>query len=110
MAVDPDAVRTRLVGENGTLDEDELARVCAAVDEWADRHYDVTDPPADFEQGLIMRASRLYRRKHSPDGISGADDLAPIRVPTFDAEEARLLSGRLKTAGLFGPSENVVEE
>ena len=110
MAVDPTDVIAWLGVDTGVIDAELLARVCASVDDWADRHYDVTDPTDEVDQALIMQAGRLYRRRRSPDGISGADDLAPIRVHTFDGDVARLLSGRLKTAGLFGPSANVVVE
>lgn len=103
-------VREWLGDVDSVIDVDVLTRVCAAVDDWAARHYDLTSPTDEVDQALIMQAGRLYRRRHSPDGISGADDLAPIRVPVFDADVARMLSGRLRTAGLFGPSANVVEE
>ena len=112
MAVDPDDVIAWLGGTDAMagVDTAVLTRVCAAVDDWADRHYDVTTPTDEVDQALIMQAGRLYQRRHSPDGISGADDLAPIRIHTFDGDVARLLSGRLRTAGLFGPSANVVVE
>lgn len=92
----------------GTLDTDLITRVIAAVDEHADRHYDLTTvaPTDEHDQALIMQAARLYTRRHSPAGFSGSDDLAPVQVRTFDPDIARMLAGRLRTAGLFGPSEN----
>ena len=112
MAVDPDDVIAWLGGADAMagVDTDVLTRVCAAVDDWAGRHYDLTDPTDEHDQALIQEAGRRYQRKHSPDGLSGTDDLAVIRVPTYDREVLNALSGRLKTAGLFGPSANVVVE
>ena len=109
MAVDPANVLEWLGVDTGVIDADVLARVCEAVDDWAGRHYDLTSPTAEHELALIMECGRRYRRRRSPDGWSGTDDLAPIRILAFDPDVTRMLSGRLKTAGLFGPSANVVE-
>lgn len=81
-----------------------LARVKVAVDAWAAQHYDLTGAGGDADQALIMQCARLYTRKHSPDGIAGADDLTPIRVQSFDVDVQRLLAPYLKVSGLFGPT------
>ena len=113
MAVDPADVVAWLGGADAMAGYDEtvLERVCAAVDGWADRHFDIPDTPnAEIEQGLIQEAGRRWSRKYSPDGLSGSGDLVPIRVPTWDPDAERALNSVRKTAGLFGPSENVVVE
>lgn len=110
MALDPADVLAWLGVDETDVDAAVLARVCAAVDDHAARHYDLTDPTDEHDLALIMQGGRLYRRRYSPDGISGADDLAPIRVHTFDGDVQRMLAGRLLTAGIFGPSANVVTE
>ena len=113
MAVDPDDVIAWLGGADAMagFDNDVLTRVCAAVDEWAAARYELVTPAAteEHEQALIQEAARRYQRRHSPDGLTGVDELTAIRVPTFDREVLLALSGRLKTAGIFGPSANVVE-
>lgn len=111
MAWDITDVEKWLSAPAGTIDADELTRVIDSVIDHADRHYDlITVAPTDeHDQALIMQSGRLYRRKHSPGGFSGSDELGAVRVMTFDPDIARLLSGRLKTAGLFGPSANTAE-
>lgn len=95
----------------GALDADLLGRVIDAVNTHAARHYTIDDVddggPVDAErdQALLMQAHRLYQRKHSPGGYSGADELGPIKVQAFDVDVQRLLAGRLIVAGIFGPSE-----
>lgn len=96
----------------GDLIADEVQDAIDANDAWAARHLKaaaLADPDADVTKGLVMRAAKLYVRKHSPGGWSGSDDLNPLPVRAYDPDISSLLSGALITAGLFGPSANVVE-
>lgn len=94
----------------GTIDADLLARVVAAVNAHAARHYDLTDAgdgtDTERDQALIMECGRLYSRRHTQNGYAGAGDYGPVRVLTFDADVQRLLAGRMLTAGMFGPTED----
>lgn len=93
----------------GALNQTVLTRIKAAVDQHAAKHYDLADPAEEHDQALIEECARRYRRKHTSGGTSGTGDLAPIVVTSFDTDTAELLADRLITAGLFGPSANVVE-
>lgn len=97
-----------------TFDADVLQRVIDTVIAHAGRHYDLADISAGLDterdQALIMEAGRLYERKHTTNGYVGADELGAVRVTTFDPDVRRLLAGRLRTAGIFGPSENTEDD
>lgn len=109
MAIDVEEVRTWLGDVDDVIDTDVLTRVCAAVDDWADQHYDVTSPTEEVDQALIEIAGYEYQRRHTTAGLSGSDDLTPL--PRFIPREVlKHLAGRLKTPGLFGPSANFDEE
>jgi hypothetical protein len=90
-----------------SLDATVLDRLIAGVTDHAGDHYTQADVSEDrWDQALIMQTGRLWQRKYSPDGLAGtgSDDLAPIRIPSFDVDVQRLLSRGLKVAGLFGPT------
>lgn len=99
--------------ETPQLDGDLVDRVIDAVYAHGTRHYDLEDAgddtDAERDQALIMESARLYQRKHSQNGYVGSDELGAVRVLIFDHDVRRLLSGRMITAGLFGPSENTAE-
>jgi hypothetical protein len=108
MAIVVQDVRDWLGDVDDEIDETILTRICATVDDWADEHYDVTDPTDQVEQALIEIAGYTYQRRHATGESSGSDFLTPL--PRFIPRETlKHLMGRLKTAGIFGPSANVVE-
>lgn len=92
------------------LDADKLARVIDSVTEWADKRYDiVTALEVGHEQALIMASANLWRLQYGSGGASGSGDRAPVST-AFDAAVLDGLADRLLTAGMFGPSANVVTE
>lgn len=93
----------------GALNQDVLDRIKAAVDQHAAKHYDLADPAEEHDQALIEECARRYRRRVSTGNTSGTGDSAAIVVTSFDTDIAELLADRLITAGIFGPSANVVE-
>lgn len=93
----------------GSLDQPILTRIKSAVDSFAGDHYDLADATERHDQALIEECGRRYRRKVSSGGTSGTGDSSAIFVASFDSDVAELLADRLKTAGIFGPSANVVE-
>lgn len=42
--------------------------------------------PAGVKQATLLQASRLYRRKDSPEGVAGSDQWGLIRVPHLDPD------------------------
>lgn len=94
----------------GDLNQDVLERIKAAVDSYAADRYDLTAPTERHDQALIEECARRYRRKLGTGGTSGTGDSGPIVVSSFDRDTAELLADRLITAGIFGPSANVVDE
>lgn len=106
MAFDRNDVESWLSLPADSLDVTKLDRLIAAVNAHAADHYDLTDPDERVDQALIMQTARLWQRQYTADGIAfaGSDEQAPVRVLVFDQDVARLLGGRLKVTGLFGPT------
>jgi hypothetical protein len=86
--------------ELGTLTGPKLAlmqRVVDAVVVHVRKHYvDPTSltPPesdADWKLAQTMTAARYWKRKTSPEGVIGFDDLGPIRITRLDADVEKLL-------------------
>lgn len=48
--------------------------------------------PAAVAQATFLQASRLYRRKDSPEGVAGANDWGLVRVPNLDPDVKALLA------------------
>lgn len=48
--------------------------------------------PAAVQRATILQASRLYRRKDSPEGVAGANEWGLVRVPNFDPDVKALLA------------------
>ncbi|WET79239.1 phage gp6-like head-tail connector protein [Amycolatopsis sp. QT-25] len=48
--------------------------------------------PDDIVQATLLQAARLYRRKDSPEGISGSAEWGLIRVSRTDPDVAALIS------------------
>jgi hypothetical protein len=48
--------------------------------------------PAAVHQATLLQAARLYRRKDSPEGVSGSADWGLVRVPNLDPDVKALLA------------------
>lgn len=48
--------------------------------------------PADVVMATLLMASRLFKRKDSPEGVSGFGEFGAVRVPTNDPDIERLLA------------------
>lgn len=42
--------------------------------------------PPPIKEACLLRASRLYKRRESPDGVAGASDFGVIRVGRYDPD------------------------
>lgn len=73
-----------------------LADVCSAVNEWVSRLSWVSagaDPnvwPVSADQGAVMLAARMYRRRNTPGGVESFDGSA-VYVPRRDSDVDMLL-------------------
>ncbi len=47
--------------------------------------------PANQEQGAVMLAARVYRRRNSPSGVESLGELGPVYVSRNDPDIAALL-------------------
>lgn len=86
--------------ELGTLTGSKLTlmqRVVDAVVVHVKKHY--VDPTtlvpaesdADWKLAQTMTAARYWKRKQSPEGVIGIDELGPIRITRLDADVDKLL-------------------
>jgi hypothetical protein len=48
--------------------------------------------PSAVEQATLLQATRLYRRKDSPEGVAGGADWGLVRVPNLDPDVKALLA------------------
>ena len=48
--------------------------------------------PIQVKHALLMRANALYRRRQTPEGISGVGDFAVVRVSRFDPDVETLVA------------------
>lgn len=48
--------------------------------------------PTEVAQATLLQATRLYRRKDSPEGVAGSADWGLVRVPNLDPDVKALLA------------------
>jgi hypothetical protein len=49
----------------------------------------------ETQEAIVLLASRLYKRRNSPEGVAGWNDLGVIRIISTDPDIARLLERKL---------------
>lgn len=70
-----------------------LDRVVAAVTEHITANYQTDTPFSQSqEQAVILQASRLWRRRNTPEGIAAFADLSALRIDSLDRDVAMLLT------------------
>ena len=50
---------------------------------------------AEVQEAIVLLASRLYKRRSSPEGVAGWGDLGVIRIVANDPDIAHLLEHHL---------------
>jgi hypothetical protein len=99
---DLDALRA-LVGAKTTEGDKVLSQCLEAAGAWV---YDRVRPSAvkqpEVVQAVLMLASRLYKRRLSPEGVAGWDDLAAVRVVARDPDIDRLIEQYVDTYKVWG--------
>jgi hypothetical protein len=92
----PDLVAAWLKLTPTAADDALLTDVCAAVNDWVARLEWVRagpDPnvwPRSADQGAVMLAARMYRRRNTPGGVESFTDTV-IYVPRRDSDVDQLL-------------------
>jgi hypothetical protein len=92
-----------MIGSVSTKDDDVLAQCLEAAGTWV---YDrisvafVTKP--EIVQAVLMLASRLYKRRQSPEGIVTWDEVGPVRVLARDPDIERLIEQYIDAGKVWG--------
>jgi len=53
-------------------------------------------------QAVLMLAARLYKRRQSPEGVAGWDELGAVRIMVRDPDIERLLEQHVDVAKVLG--------
>src|SRR4029079_17975124 len=99
---DLDSLRSML-GKKSTEDDKTLSTCLEAAGAWVyDRvcASDVRDP--EVVQAVLLLASRLYKRRLSPEGVAGWDDAAAVRVISRDPDVDRLIEQHVDAYQVWG--------
>lgn len=83
----------RFIGARSGQDDVLLAEMLAAATEWwYERVYPDQRGHPDVQLGIVMRASRLYKRRQSPEGQAGWAGIETIQAMAVgDPDESELL-------------------
>lgn len=96
MQADLDTLKLRL-GAKTQVDDGILAGDLEAATAWVyDRVYEDDQTDAEVQEAILLMASRLYKRRQSPDGLAGfsADGIV-ARIGSTDPDVRRLLARKL---------------
>jgi hypothetical protein len=81
-----------MLGVTATRDDAVLQQsLDAAVDFVGERCYRTSIPLDRVQQATLLLASRLYKRRLSPEGVAGWNDVGVVRIVATDPDIARLL-------------------
>jgi hypothetical protein len=99
---DIDALRA-MTGQKTTTDDRVLSQCLEAAGAWI---YDRVRPGSvtapEVVQAVLMLAARLYKRRQSPEGVAGWDDMGAVRVMARDPDIDRLIEQHVDTAYVWG--------
>lgn len=95
MKADLDALRASL-GTVSNVSNTLLTRSLTASTAWVrDRVYPQCFDDDETQEAILLLASRLYKRKNSPEGVAGWGDLGVIRIISTDPDITRLLEHKI---------------
>lgn len=95
MRADVDALRASL-GTVSNVSNVNLERSLTAATSWIrERVYANCFDDDETQEAIVLLASRLYKRRNSPEGVAGWGDLGVIRVVASDPDIHRLLEHKL---------------
>lgn len=99
---DLDALRVML-GQQGTGDDRVLSQCLTAADAWIHGRVRTASYHApDVVQATLLLAARLYKRRLSPEGVAGWEDVGAVRVVPRDPDVDRLIEQHLDVATVWG--------
>lgn len=83
----------RFIGARSSQDDALLQEMLyAAVEWWYERVYPGHRGHPDVQLGILLRSSRLYKRRQSPEGVAGfGGEGAVVRLTRGDPDEEDLL-------------------
>jgi len=95
MKADLDALRASL-GTVSNMSNANLERSLTAATSWVrDRVYPQRFEDDETQEAIVLLASRLYKRRNSPEGVAGWGDLGVIRILASDPDIRSLLEHKL---------------
>jgi len=99
---DLDALRA-LIGSTTTTDDRVLSSCLEAAGAWVYDRVLATDVRhADVAQAVLLLAARLYKRRQSPEGVTGWDDMGAVRVVARDPDIERLIEQHIDAYKVWG--------
>jgi hypothetical protein len=73
-----------------------LERSLTGATAWVrERVYPARFEDDEVQEAIVLLASRLYKRRNSPEGVAGWNDLGVVRIAASDPDVARLLEHKL---------------
>lgn len=97
-----DTLRTML-GIVSTKDDAILTICLEAAGHWVyDRVFTASVQTPEVQQAVLLLASRLYKRRQSPEGVAGWEEMGAIRIIARDPDIERLLEQHLNVYKVLG--------
>lgn len=94
-AADLDAIRASL-GTVSNINNVLLERALTAATSWVrERVMPSRFDNDEVQEAIVLLASRLYKRRQSPEGVAGWGDLGVIRILVSDPDITSLLEHNL---------------
>lgn len=93
----------RMAGSLSTKD-DAAFQVSLDAAMWAiyDRIYVDSRKRPEVVEAILMVALRLYKRRQSPEGVAGWDDMGVVRIMARDPDVERLIEQHIDTYKVLG--------
>jgi hypothetical protein len=99
---DIDALR-RMIGAQTTRDDAALMMALDAAGSWVyDRVYPGSVSKPEVAQAVLLMAARLYKRRQSPEGVAGWDEMGSVRIISRDPDVYALLEQHINTYKVLG--------
>jgi hypothetical protein len=95
-----------MLGIKSTNDDAILTTCLSSADAWTRaRVYTEQFAGDDVQHAMLLIASRLYKRRESPEGVAGWDDIGQaVTIVARDPDIERLLEQHIDTYHVYGIS------
>jgi hypothetical protein len=92
-----------MLGVQSTKDDSILTMCLQAAGDWViDRVLPSSVGRSEVQQATLLLASRLYKRRLSPEGVAGWEDMGAVRIIARDPDIERLLEQHIDTYKVLG--------